>query len=118
MEQKHLELRSLSPALSNLWLLPVLFKYIVKEYKINVAYIPVGLVSNSSKKSSQMTCASCMSNLSPFLSATKPLSIYLDSVRKKLGSVGAGCSPETKNINGSLIDNFNFLSVWFSRGWK
>lgn len=49
---------------------------------MNVAYIPVGLVSNSSKKSSQMKCASCMSNLSPFLSATKPLRIYLDSVGK------------------------------------
>ena len=75
LEQKHLELRSLSPTLPNCYPL-------FKEYKINVAYIPVGLVSNSSKKSSQMTCASCMSNLSPFLSATKPLSIYLDSVGK------------------------------------
>ena len=79
---------------------------------INVAYIPVGLVSNSSKKSSQMTCASCMSNLSPFLSATKPLSIYLDSVGKRWAVlIGAGCSPETKNINGSQIDSFGCVRL-------
>ena len=36
MEQKHLELQSLSPALPNLWLLPVLFKYIVKEYECSL----------------------------------------------------------------------------------
>lgn len=47
---------------------------------MNTAYISAGLVSNSSKKSSEMTWASCISSLSPFLSATKPLNLYLNSV--------------------------------------
>ena len=86
---------------------------------INVAYIPVGLVANSSKKSSQMTCASCMSNLSPFLSATKPLRIYLDSVGKNCTVLVLDALQKLENcIKQWLIDNFNFLSVWFSRDWK
>ena len=28
-----------------------------------------------------------------------------------MGSVGAGCSPETKNINGSQIDNFGCVRL-------
>ena len=52
-----------------------------------------------------------MSNLSPFLSATKPLSIYLDSVRKKLGSVGnnsEGLAPFMSKVKG----RFETLAIY------
>ena len=116
LEQKHLELQSLSPTLPNPWLLPVLFKYIIKEYKCSLHS------SGFSVKFFQeiITDDMCILHVKPFpFSFSNKASQYIFGLcGKKLGSVGAGCSPETKNINGSQIENLNFLSVWFSRDWK